>query len=198
MLKIGITGGIGAGKSLICALFRTLGIPIYDADKQAKWIINNDEKVKEAIIALLGDEAYNEKGEYNTVYVSQKVFGHKDLLHRLNKIVHPAVAVHSTEWTKQYSEAPYVIREAALLFESGAYQLVDKTILVYAPIDIRIKRVQLRDGWSESQIRQRIQSQWPEEQKMQMADHIIINDGSQSILRQVWQLHLLFTQEQNG
>ena len=192
MLKIGITGGIGAGKSLICNLFTTLGIPIYNADNEAKWIILNNSYVKQKIIDLLGTEAYTEDGRYNTNYVSQKVFNDKELLNSLNAIVHPAVGKHSQEWLNGHTNAPYIIREAALLFESGASKLIDKTILVYAPAEIRLLRVLQRDNLPKEQIIKRMASQWSEEEKIKLADHIIYNDGSRSVIKQVWSLHRHF------
>ena len=194
LLQIGITGGIGAGKSLICKIFSTLGIPIYDADKRAKWLMVNDADLIAQIKDAFGSEAYLENGELNRQYLANKVFHDKAQVQLLNSLVHPKVGEDSIKWTAQWrGKVPYVIREAALMFESGSYKKMDKNITVFAPIDVRVKRVLVRDPQrDEDQVRAIINKQMSEEERQKLADYVIRNDESEMLIPQVLNLHEQF------
>lgn len=190
-LRVGITGGIGSGKSTVCAIFKTLGIPVYSADDWAKWLIEHEPELREGIIALLGPEAYHPDGAYNRAWVGQVVFEHPDKLASLNALVHPAVERHSKQWHEQEvaQGAPYTLREAALLIESGGYRFLDALILVVAPEDVRIQRVMQRDQVTEEAVRARIRRQMPEAQKRAYADYFIDNDSEKALIPQVLAIH---------
>lgn len=188
MKQIGITGGIGAGKSLVCKVFRTLGIPIYEADLRARWLMENDALLHEQIIAHFGQESYTEKG-LNRPYIAQKVFHDKGQASLLDSIVHPAVGKDYQAWANT-QHAPYLLNEAALLFEAGRYKTLDKVITVFAPIPVRIARVRKRDPQrTESEIQGIIQKQWADEQKMALSDFVIHNDEVQPLLPQILKVH---------
>jgi dephospho-CoA kinase len=191
MLTVGITGGIGSGKSLACRVFEWLGVPVYYADLRAKYLIANNPELKEKITALLGSEAYSNEGTYQTAWVAQQVFNNEKLMAKLNAIVHPAVKIDTQVWMEEQkkSGAPYVIKEAALLFESGAWKELNSIIYVYAPEKLRLARVQERDGMTKESFYQRVKSQWPENLKADKSQYIIYNDGSTSILKQIIDLH---------
>jgi dephospho-CoA kinase len=167
-----------------------LGIPVYDADSRAKWLMNNESALVNAIKALLGEEAYTLEG-LDTQFVSAKVFNNPPLLTALNKLVHPAVADDAGRW-QLAQKAPYTVREAALLIEAGSYKELDKLILVTAPQDVRALRVQARNLWTMAQIQARMDNQMPEEKKVPYADYIIPNDGSISVIHKVLALHQEF------
>jgi dephospho-CoA kinase len=190
MLRVGITGGIGSGKSTVCRIFEALGVPIYDADYWAKWLIENDPTLVAGIVDLLGPEAYVE-GRYQRAWVAARVFADADLLRGLNGLVHPAVEVHSRRWHEAQAEkqVPYTLKEAALMIESGAYKYLDQLIVVSAPESIRVARVMARDGLSETEVRARITRQLPDNQRIIHAQFIIENDGSQALIPQVWAIH---------
>lgn len=190
-LKIGITGGIGAGKSYICNIFKTLGVPIYDADRWAKELMANDERIRSRLILEFGEETYRQDGSLNNGYLSAQVFNDFEKLQRLNAIVHPIVISHGEEWGNR-QKAPYSLKEAALLFESGSYKKLDFTILVTAPEQTRIERVMKRDAVSEENVKARIKKQMPEAEKIKLADFIINNDGVEALVPQVMRLHEKF------
>jgi len=200
MKRVGITGGIGSGKSTVCVIFEQLGIPVYYADQQAKWLMVNDETLRRAIVSLLGPEAYLPQGQLNSSWIAGRVFQQPPLLQQLNALVHPAVAAHSEQWHCQQSSVPYTLYEAALLYESGGYKKMDSMITVTAPLPVRIERVMLRDRCSREEVEARIARQLPEEEKVARADFVIINDGQQSLIAQVLQVHhsLLFPEKKNG
>ena len=170
---IGITGGIGSGKSFVSNLFEDLGVPCYNSDLKAKELMVSDLKLKSSIINLLGDQAY-EGNSLNRQYISSKVFNDKSLLNSLNNIVHPIVKTDFYNWVNA-SSSLFVLKESAILFETGSYLECDKTILVTAPIDVRINRVIKRDNVTKSQVESRIKNQWKDEQKKPLADYIIKN-----------------------
>ncbi|MGJ1263544.1 dephospho-CoA kinase [Sphingobacterium spiritivorum] len=190
-LKIGITGGIGAGKSIICNIFKVLGVPVYNADQEAKDIMIKSEEVKAALKETFGNETYFEDGSLNRAFLSSKVFGDEAQLKLLNGIVHPAVIHAGEEWSEKQT-AVYSLKEAALLFETGSYRQLDYTILVTAPEDIRIARVVARDHTDEAKVRDRISKQMSDKEKSELADFIVINDGIQPLLPQVLHLHQQF------
>ncbi len=187
-MVVGITGGIGSGKSTACQIFRVLGIPIYDADSRAKWLMEHDPQLQASIKNLLSEQAYDSDGRLNNAYIAELVFKNPALLAKLNALVHPAVAVDTSEWLGAQT-SPYVLKEAALLFESGANRNMDAVIVVHADEQIRIERVMLRNKITEEQVKDRIKRQMPETEKLTLADYIILNDGSQSLIRQVLSLH---------
>lgn len=184
MTKVGITGGIGSGKTTVARLVKTLGFPVYDADFEAKQIINADEAVRRQITELLGEEAYNSNG-YNRQFVAGIVFKDKVMLSHLNRIVHPVLANHFSKWCTSHSDSKVVFQEAAILFENGSYTRFDKTILVTAPELERLQRVMQRDGLSRQQVKARINNQWTDQAKMELADFVVHCDGKHLVIPQV-------------
>ncbi len=192
MLKIGITGGIGSGKTTVAKLFAVLGVPVYNADTEAKKIMVSNLKVKTLIKNLLGDASYHRNGKPNRAYISSKIFNDKELLTAINNIVHPAVHTDTEQWADHYrkeGKTPYVLREAALLVENGSYKSLDKLIVVTCPEPERIIRVMKRDKLNKEEVTQKIQNQLPESEKVKVADFVIINDGQHPLIPQVWKLH---------
>jgi dephospho-CoA kinase len=189
---IGITGGIGSGKSLVCKIFSTMNIPIYDADSRAKCLINNDLSLKKSVKNLLGDNAYTPTGEYNRAWVASQVFNNPELLKQLNAIVHPRVREDSQTWVNQNSKAPFLLYEAALMKAAGYGNMFEKVIVVNAPINLRIKRIQARDKRTEQEIRDIIARQISDEERSKIADFVIENDDKQSVLKQVLGLYEFF------
>ena len=190
-LRAGITGGIGSGKTTVCRIFEALGIPVYDADYWAKWLIANDPEVKQAITGLFGPEAYLPDGQYNRALIAGMVFQAPAKLAALNAAVHPAVERHARAWHDEQAEkgVPYTLKEAALLVESGSHQFLDALIVVTAPEELRIRRVMARDGVPEEAVRARMANQMQEGEKVRLADYVIVNDGEHSLVRQVWAVH---------
>lgn len=194
-MNIGVTGGIGSGKSIVCKLFACLDIPVYDADTRAKWLTNHDLMIREAVVELLGEESYTESGEYNRPYVSDKVFKNPDLLKKLNAIIHPVVGKDTAAWLAKNSESPYVIKEAAIMNKAGVNNNLDYVIVVQAPIELRIQRVKNRDkNRSEEEIRAIIERQISDEDRKAIADFTINNDENVTLIPQVLHLHQLFLQ----
>lgn len=190
-VKIGVTGGIGSGKSVICRIFNVLGIPVFDADTEAKRLMTHDTALVDAIRAEFGDRAYHPDGTLNRAYLAGQVFNNEERLKKLNALVHPVAIRAGEEWVMR-QEAPYTIKEAALLFESGSFKLNDYTILVTAPLSLRIERVMKRDGITAEQVKARMERQWPEEEKRRLADFVIVNDGVQALIPQVLELDKRF------
>lgn len=189
-LEVGITGGIGAGKTLVANIFRTFGIPIYNSDEEAKRLMNEDDDLKGKIIDLFGRESYV-KGVLNRAYLNEVVFKNQDNLTKMNNIVHPAVFKDYRKWMTKHKENLITIKEAALLFESGSYKDLDYTILVSAPKSIRIRRVLLRDtNRTIEDIEHIIEKQLSESAKKKMSDFIIINDGKKMIIPQVLEIYM--------
>lgn len=192
-LQIGITGGIGSGKSLVCRIFAVLGISVYDADHRAKSLMTTDGILISQIRKEFGDLSYDEKGELNRTYLGEKVFSDEKQLGKLNSLVHPRVAVDYQNWLTEHNEACYVVKEAALLFEAGSNKMLDKVIVVTAPDDLRIRRVLARDSHrSRQQVQDIIKRQWSEEEKVKRADFVLVNDEKQMLLPEVLRLHRLF------
>lgn len=188
MKVVGITGGIGSGKSTVCEIFKTLGIPVYDADTRAKHLMQHDESLKTEIIQTFGDESYH-KGQLNRQYLASKVFRDPDQVAKINALVHPAVTTDFNAWIKE-QQAPYVLKEAALLIESGSYKQLDFLINVFAPINLRIMRVQKRDPQrSLKEIKEIIGKQVSEEKRSELADAIINNDEHELLIPQVLKIH---------
>ena len=171
---VGLTGGIGSGKTTIANLFALhFSIPIYIADTKAKELVANNKQLQQEIVALLGEEAFVE-GRYNTSFVAQEVFSNKEKLDKLNAIIHPYVQQDFLQW-KQSQQAPYVIKEAAILFESGSYRDCDFIIMVTAPLEERIERVMLRDKIDRETVEKRIKNQWNDEKKIELSTFVIEN-----------------------
>lgn len=192
MKKIGITGGIGSGKTTVCKIFESLGIPVYYADDRAKALITEDEQLIFNIKKLLGNEAYHKDGTYNRQYVANIVFNDTEKLIQLNALVHPAVAKDTIQWHQSQSKVPYTLKEAALIIESGGYQALDYLITVWAPKEVRIQRVLKRDGITRGEVEARINKQMPEFEKLKKAHFVVINDGETSLVEQVVRLHRRF------
>lgn len=191
MLKVGLTGGIGSGKSTVARVFELLGIPVYYADDATKQLMNTDPGLKNAILQHFGEEAYV-NGQLNRKYLASVVFGNKEKLELLNSLTHPVTIRDAEDWMDRQT-SPYVIKEAALLFESGAAAHLDTIIGVYAPQHIRVKRVMARDGLSAEEVIKRISRQIDEEMKMKLCDHVINNNEQELLIPQVLELHRQFT-----
>lgn len=191
MIRVGITGGIGTGKTFICNIFRFLGIPVYDADLRAKQLVEESLPVKQEIIKLFGSDAFNDQGQYNRKLISSKIFQQPELKLALEHIIHPAVRMDSQNWFKYYEDhhLAYVLKEAALLYESGSHLDLDQVIVVDAPVELRIQRLIQREGWNEDEIKLRMSNQWSQEEKLRRADFIILNDGKSPVIPQVWSIH---------
>ena len=188
-LLVGITGGIGSGKSTVCKLFSLLGVPVYTADDRAKWLMNHDSPLKEKILEVFGSESYLTNGELNRAYLAASVFSNPEKVAALNALVHPAVRKDFMDWVSQQT-APYLIKEAALLFETGAAKELDCVINVSSPLRVRMARVLLRDPHrTEEQVNQIIDQQLPDEEKNERADFSIKNTDNKLLLPQVIALH---------
>lgn len=188
-LLVGITGGIGSGKSTVCKLFSLLGVPVYTADDRAKWLMNHDSPLKEKILAAFGSESYLSNGELNRAYLAASVFSNPEKVAALNALVHPAVRKDFMDWVSQQT-APYLIKEAALLFETGAAKELDCVINVSSPLRVRMARVLLRDPQrTEEQVNQIIDQQLPDEEKNERAEFLIKNTDNKLLLPQVITLH---------
>lgn len=196
MLRIGLTGGIGSGKTTVARIFGNLGIPVYYADQRARQIMEQNPEVRDSVEMLLGNGAY--QGErLHSGYVATKVFNSPEILQNLNRIVHPAVHADFRQWSDRCTGVPYVIQEAAILFETGSAALFDFTIVVIAPEQDRIRRVMLRDGISEEKVRERMKNQMPDKEKSLLGDYQILNDGSRFLTDQVLELHNKFVSLQS-
>ena len=194
MITVGVTGGIGSGKTTVCRLFEKMDIPVYYADIEAKKLMNSDRQLKRKIKELLGKDAYYRNGRLNRKKVASIVFNDKEKLEKLNAIVHPAVEAHGKAWFGK-QKTKYAIKEAALLVENGSYKRLDYLIVVTAPVEMRIKRVVRRDKSSYNDVKLRIENQLPEIQKKKVADFIIDNSGEVSLISQVWRIHRTLMEE---
>jgi len=187
-LRVGITGGIGSGKTVVTKIFALLNIPIYNADIRAKWILANNPLVKEGVLTLFGPESFT-RGELNKKYIASLVFNNQEKLGKLNALVHPEVGKDFERWAEEQSESDYVLKEAALMFESGSYKLLDKVITVFCPEDLRIQRLLQRDDRrTEKEIRQIMEKQLSDEEKVRRSDYVIFNDETKLLITQVLEL----------
>ena len=192
-VQIGITGGIGSGKSLVCRIFEILGVPVYDADSRAKDLMTTDGILVSAIKKEFGELSYDQDGRLNRTYLSAKVFNDADRLKTLNSLVHPRVGANYSDWVTNHRNFPYVLKEAALLFEAGSYKTLDKIIVVNAPAELRMKRVKVRDHHrTEAQILDIMNNQMPDKEKLSRADFVIHNDETLLVIPQVLDLHNRF------
>ncbi|MFK8009329.1 MAG: dephospho-CoA kinase [Saprospiraceae bacterium] len=192
MKKIGITGGIGSGKTTVCKIFESLGIPVYYADDRAKALMTENKELVNGIKNLLGDESYFDNGALNRQYIASIIFKDKKKLEQMNGLVHPAVAKDGILWQQSQLLVPYTLKEAALLIESGSFQALDYLITVWASKETRIQRVIKRDGSSREEVEARIDKQMSEFEKLKLAQFVIINDGEKSLVQQVQRLHRRF------
>jgi dephospho-CoA kinase len=192
MLKVGITGNIGGGKTTASKVFEIMGTPVFYADDAAKTVMVTDPVLIDAIKASFGAKAYFEDGTLNRKHIASIVFNNETELDKLNSLVHPAVFNAFDNWVVQVKNVPYVIKEAALLFESSSYKMCDYTIMVTAPYELRIKRVMHRDGLSRAEVEKRNARQFSEEKKIQLADYVIRNDDTELVIPQVLDLHKQF------
>jgi dephospho-CoA kinase len=191
-LQIGITGGIGSGKSTVCRVFSILGVPIYDADSRAKSLMTTDGILMSQIKKEFGTLSFRSDGSVDREYLARTVFQDQGKLNVLNKLIHPRVAIDYERWVGEQKN-DYVLKEAALLFEAKSNQFLDKIIVVHAPAEIRIKRVLQRDPQrTRQQVEDIIQNQMSDEQKLALADYIIVNDESKLVVPQVLELHETF------
>jgi dephospho-CoA kinase len=193
MLKIGLTGGIGSGKTSVANIFQILGIPVFDADAQAKLIMHQDADLVKAIKNTFGEESYI-NGQLNRPYISNLVFADPVKLDLLNALVHPATIAAANNWLDSQS-SPYVIKEAALMFESGSAESLDIIVGVHASQALRVKRVMDRDKITREQVLDRMARQIDESIKMKLCDYVIINNEQQLLIPQVLHLHKLFLQK---
>lgn len=191
VLKIGLTGGLGSGKSTVAKIFEVLGIPVYYADAEAKRIMNSDPELKARIIQHFGDQAYTDN-QLNRTYLASVVFDNKDQLSLLNSLVHPVTIRDSKEWISKQT-TPYAIKEAALIFESGSQEYLDYVIGVSAPAHLRMQRAMQRDNLTRGQVQLRMSKQIEEVIKMHLCDFIIYNDEVKAVIPQVLELHKKLT-----
>lgn len=188
-LWIGITGGIGSGKSTVCRIFQLLGIPVYASDDRAKWLMANDTALKSGISSAFGEESYLPDGTVNRVYLAEKVFSDPEKVKQINALVHPAVGRDFKTWAENQN-SPYLLKEAALLFETGANKELDKVINVSSPLKIRVARTLMRDPHrDEAQINHIINQQIPDEEKNEKADFVVKNTENKLLIPQVLEIH---------
>lgn len=187
MIKVGLTGGIGSGKSYVAKVFSAMGIPVYNSDLEAKKLYLRDD-VRKQMILNYGAEVYLKSGAINKKHLSNIIFNNQDALLKVNSIIHPLVKEHFNTWLYEHKQSDYIIKEAAILFESGAFKFMDKIIGVTAPIELRIKRVIKRDHTDKNTVLNKINKQLPDEELIEKCNYLIINDG-RAILPQILKIH---------
>ncbi len=193
MQKIGITGSIGSGKSTVTRIFANIGVPVYDADSRAKWLMVSSPSIAERIKELFGADAYTGSGELNRSLIASKAFYDKRLLTKLNEVVHPAVFKDFDSWCVEHKHKAYIVKEAALMFESDSYKQLDKVIMVTAPEELRIERSMKRDQMSREAILSRMKNQMSEVEKLTHSQFEIKNDEQHLLIPQVLKVHSLFS-----
>lgn len=191
MKKIGITGGIGSGKTYISNIFKSLGIPLFNSDIEAKTLMNSSKKLVSQIKKEFGEDIYTNEN-FNKEKLSSIVFSNSDKLQKLNSLVHPIVKEEFNNWCKKQT-SPFLIKEAAILFESKSHLGLDAVICVSAPLELKIKRLFKRDNFSEMEIKKRIDNQISQDEKEKLSDYIILNDEKELLLPQIIKLHKLFS-----
>jgi len=192
---VGVTGGIGAGKSTVCTIFSIIKIPVYNSDFRAKWLMENNRELGNRITNLFGNQSYND-GKINREFLAREVFNDTDKLAKLNDLVHPSINRDFSAWVQCHLTNPYVIKEAALLFETGTYKIMDCVINVQANENTRIQRILKRDNWrTTAQIQAIIKNQFDDQKRSELADLRIINDDSELVIPQVLKLHNNFLQK---
>lgn len=187
-LIVGITGGIGSGKTTAASVFEKLGVPIYIADEKARQLTASNDDILAYIKHTYGDAMFDDTGGLKRKALGEEVFGDKDKLNQLNKVIHPIVAADFKQWSAAQS-SPYVLKEAAVLFESGTYTDCDYVVLVVAPRETRIQRVIKRSGLSREDIESRMHHQWSDEDKMALSDFVIYNDDEHDLIPQIYEIH---------
>lgn len=187
VIKLGVTGGIGSGKTTVCRVFNVLGIPVFEADKDAREIMDNDLIVKRKINSIAGKDLYN-SGSLDRKSLAELMFNNKAMLAKVNSLVHPVVFDHFLQWDKEQT-APYIILEAAILFESGGSKLLDKVVSVIAPVEERIERVMQRNCLSREQILERIHNQMDDEARIRLSDYVINNADNDMIIPVILKIH---------
>ena len=192
MKKIGITGGIGSGKTIICEVFRLLGVSTFHADDVARDLQQNNGNVRKSLIGIFGENIYNSDGMLDRKIIAHLIFNNKELIEKVNQIIHPAVREYFNNWIAKHDNEDYILYEAAILFESGYYKELDYNVLILAEEDLRIRRVIKRDNASEQSVRERINNQMPDHEKISMADFIIENNEKQLLIPQILKLDKLF------
>ncbi|MEY4002464.1 MAG: hypothetical protein RIT07_506 [Bacteroidota bacterium] len=188
MLRVGITGGIGSGKTTVCRVFETLGVPVYYADAEAKKLYAENSELKNRLVAVFGP-AIISQGAVNTARLAEIAFASPENIAQINAIVHPYVFEHYENWCGEHDNHPYTLKEAAILFESGSYKRVQKTIGVIAPESERVSRVMLRDGCSKEEVIKRMSRQMPQDALASRCDFLIQNNNQHSIIEQVLEIH---------
>tara|TARA_Y100000815_G_C13299501_1_gene484075 strand:+ start:862 stop:1455 length:594 start_codon:yes stop_codon:yes gene_type:complete len=188
MIIVGLTGGIGSGKTTILRYFESLGVPVYIADKEAKELMNSSKVIKRKLTELFGEKAY-ENGELNRSYLATKIFNNKALLAKMNAIVHPKVASHFKNWLKKQN-APYIIKEAAIIFENNLEDQYNYIITVVADEDLRIQRVMKRDNSSKEKVKAIIKNQLPDSEKIKKSHFVITNNNLDSAKEEAHKIHL--------
>ncbi len=188
IIKVAVTGGIGSGKSTICRIFEKLGIPVFDADKIAKELMNCDPGVKNQLIENFGVDIFDEEGQLIKDKLANIIFNDQEALKKVNNIVHPAVIHNFNEWCLR-QKSPYIIQETAILFEAGLDYLFDKIIFVTAPVEVRIDRVMKRDNITREKVMERLKNQKNDKEGNGKSDFIILNDGKEMILPQIITIH---------
>jgi dephospho-CoA kinase len=189
MKKIGLTGNIGSGKSTAAKFFMMLGVPVYNSDLRAKWLMSNVSNLKSSIIDYFGPQSFNSNNRLNTSYISNIVFNDLDKLNYLNGLVHPVVAEDFDKWSELHNDSDYVIKEAAVLFKSDSYKILDKIICIVAPDDLRLNRVIKRDNKLESDVRARMDKQLDQSDLINRCDFVVNNDGSNLISTQLLKIN---------
>jgi dephospho-CoA kinase len=181
---VGITGGIGSGKTFVCQTLKAMGYPVFFSDQEAKNILVNNPNAKKQITGLFGADSYLKNGELNRKYLSNQIFNNKNLLEKMNQIVHPLVRTAFKEWSKQQT-SNIIFNEVAIIFETGIYRNYDHIILVIATKETKIKRINKRDNSSAEEIEKRMNAQWPDEQKIPLSNFVIDNNDSMMIIPQI-------------
>lgn len=183
-MKIGLTGGIGAGKSVVARILESMGYAVFYSDEEAKHLANNDPEIRRELNALVGEDLFKE-GTLNRKLLAEYIFKSPELRAEVNKIIHPRVRDRFADFYKEHEMDGLVFNEAAILFETGAYKNFDRNILVTAPENVRIHRVIERDKVSEIDVRSRLAAQWPDVKKVELADAVIVNDGKKPLIDQI-------------
>lgn len=189
MKKVGITGGIGSGKTTVCKVFELLGVPVFYADDESKKLLFNDADIKRKILEAFGDAVLSASGFVDRKLLSSVVFNNKEKLEQLNAILHPAVGHRFEQWVEENKQHPYILKEAAILFESGAYKQVDMVITVTAPVSLKIQRAMKRDNITIEQVEQRILNQMSDEDKMARSQFVVHNDEHHLLIPQILKIH---------
>lgn len=188
MLKVGLTGNIGSGKTLVCQIFKSLGVSVFYADKVARELYDYPE-IRTQVKQVFGDDVYNSDEKLISQKLARLVFHDETALRKINGIIHPGVVKEYMQWLEKHADEDYTVHEAAILFESGLEQEFDHIIVISAPEQVRLQRVINRDGVDENDVKARIKNQWPEEKKVQKADFVIVNDGKQFLIPQILKIH---------